>query len=313
MAGEGRPEPSARLTDSNVIVPFCVVTLIWGSTWLVIRDQLGVVPAGWSITYRFAIAAAAMFALALARGVPLRLGWRGMAFAACIGLLQFTFNFNLVYRAEMRLTSGLVAVFYALLPVPNCLLAYLAFRQRATPGYLAGMAIAVCGVGLLFLHEYRMAGSAAGAQVAQGLVLCLTALMCASIANVMQGTQLAHRLPMMAVLAWAMLFGTLVDAAWTWSVAGPPVIDTRPGYVAGVLYLALAGSVVTFPLYYRLIQRIGPSRAAYTSVLIPVIAMLLSTVFEGYDWSLLAAGGALLSLIGMVFAMREKQSASPSR
>ncbi|WP_254557944.1 EamA family transporter, partial [Salmonella enterica] len=76
--------------------------------------------------------------------------------------------------------------------------------------------------------------------------------------------------------------GAGVDALYAWATIGPPTFDMRPGYMLGVGWLGLAGSVVTFPLYFTLIQRMGAGRAAYTSVLIPVIAMLISTLAEGY-------------------------------
>lgn len=295
------------LLTPGVLVPFVIVTVIWGSTWLVIRDQVSAVPASWSVAYRFLLASVAMAILARARGLSLWIGGRGIAFAACLGASQFMLNFNFVYRAEMVLTSGVVAVFYALLLIPNSLLAWLTFRQPVSRNFIIGSVIAVTGVVLLFLREYRYADVAPGA-VLEGIALCFCGLMAASVSNVMQGTPIARRLPIISVLAWAMLLGGLMDSALAWIVAGPPVFDTRLGYIAGIAYLAVAGSVVTFPLYFRLIQQIGAGRAAYTGVLTPVIAMLLSTLFEGYRWSTLAVVGALLSVAGMVIAMRAKPS-----
>ena len=103
-----------------------------------------------------------------------------------------------------------------------------------------------------------------------------------------------------------MLWGAFFNAAWAWFSAGPPVFDPRPAYLGGVLYLSIVGSVITFPLYFHLIREIGPGKAAYTGVLIPVIAMLLSTVFEGYVWTPLAIGGALLATAGLIIAMRPR-------
>ncbi|MGV3771066.1 MAG: DMT family transporter [Sphingobium phenoxybenzoativorans] len=300
-----QPPGTAHFFDAKVLIPFTIVTFIWGSTWLVIRDQVSDVPASWSVAYRFLIAAAAMFLFAYVRRVPLRLGWRGTAFAACVGVMQFGLNVNLVYRAEIYLTSGLVAMLYALLLVPNSLLSWVAFREAVSRPFILGSFIAIGGIALLFLHEYRMSGVAPD-QVLLGMALGIGGTLAASVANVMQGSGIARRLPMASTLAWGMLLGGLADAAVAWALHGPPVFDTRPTYLAGVLYLAIAGSVMTFPLYYRLIQQIGAGRAAYSSVLIPIIAMLLSTLFEGYRWSPLALAGAALALLGMVVAMRAK-------
>lgn len=311
--GAEREQRETSMLEPGVLVPFIIVTLIWGSTWLVIRHQISDVPPSWSVCYRFLVAAAGMFAFAIMRRVSLRLGAAGFAFAACLALAQFVGNFNFVYRAEQHLTSGIVAVIYALLLIPNSLFAWVVFRQPVTRGFLIGSAIAVSGVALLFLREYRYATVDPDA-VLVGLVLSIGGLLSASIANIMQGMRIAHRLPMVAVLAWAMLIGSAMDGALAWAVEGPPVFDSSPSYMFGVAYLGIAGSVVTFPLYYRLIQRIGAGRAAYNGVLVPVIAMLLSTLFEGYAWSALAVAGVVLSLTGTVIAMgSRRQAASPSR
>lgn len=102
-------------------------------------------------------------------------------------------------------------------------------------------------------------------------------------------------------------FGAAIDALWAWITVGPPVFDARIGYVAGVLYLGLAASALAFTLYFGVIRAIGPAKAAYSSVIVPVIAMLLSTLFEGYRWSWLAALGAALAMFGLVLALRARR------
>ena len=289
----------------GVILPFLLVTLIWSSTWIVIRDQLGAVPPSWSVCYRFLLGAAGMALFATIRRVPLRLPPAGIAFAGALGVAQFVLNFNFVYRAEHYLTSGVVATVYALLLIPNSILAWIAFRQPVSRAFILGSLVAIAGIMLLLLREYRAAPVSAEA-VLVGIALSIAGLVSASSANVMQGMQIARRLPMAAVLTWGMLIGSAVDAAYAWATVGPPVIEWRAGYLFGIVWLGIAGSVVTFPLYFQLIQRVGPGRAAYSSVLIPVIAMLISTVFEDYRWSTLSVAGAVLAVAGMVIALRAK-------
>ena len=289
----------------GVVLPFLLVTLIWSSTWIVIRDQLGAVPPSWSVCYRFLLGAVGMALFAMIRRVPLRLPPAGIAFAGALGLAQFVLNFNFVYRAEHYLTSGIVATVYALLLIPNSILAWIAFRQPVSRAFILGSLVAIAGIMLLLLREYRAAPVSADA-VLVGIALSVAGLLSASSANVMQGMQIARRLPMAAVLTWGMLIGSAVDAAYAWATVGPPVIEWRAGYLFGIAWLGIAGSVITFPLYFQLIQRVGPGRAAYSSVLIPVIAMLISTVFENYRWSTLSAAGAVLAVAGMVIALRAK-------
>lgn len=299
------PEPG--LLTPRVLVPFVIVSLIWGSTWLVIRDQLSVVPASWSVTYRFAVAAIGMFALVLIMRLPLRIDRSILRWTMLLGLLQFSLNFNFVYAAEHHITSGLVAVIFALLIVPNAILGKWWLGRNIGRSFIIGSAIAAAGVALLMIREYRVA-PVGGTEVLIGISLTLCGIISASVSNVLQVVPKIARVPTITILAWSMLWGTIYNAAFAFALHGPPVIDPRPAYLAGVLYLGIIGSVVTFPLYFGLIREIGPGKAAYTGVLIPVIAMLLSTVFEGYQWSMLAAGGAVLALIGLMVAMQARKA-----
>jgi drug/metabolite transporter (DMT)-like permease len=289
----------------RVAIPFIIVSLIWGSTWLVIRDQLSVVPASWSVTYRFAVACIGMFILALVMRLPLRLDRRGMLWTMLLGAMQFALNFNFVYQAEHHITSGLVAVIFALLIIPNALLAKWWMGREIGMPFIIGSAIASAGGALLMLQEYR-AAPVGGTAVLIGTSLTLIAVMCASVSNVLQVLPHIARFPTITILAWSMLWGTIFDAAWSWINHGPPVLDMRASYLGGVLYLGIVGSVITFPLYFRLIREIGPGKAAYTGVVIPIVAMLLSSLFEGYQWTPLAIGGAVLATIGLVIAMRPR-------
>ena len=304
------PHRHASFFEPRVLFPFLLITLIWGSTWLVIRDQLGTVPAGWSVTYRFIIAAAAMFALAKYRGESLRIGREGHLLALGFGIPQFVFNFNFVYAAEQYITSGVVAVVFALLLVPNSALAWLFLKHRISGRFLAGSAVAVTGVGLLFLHEIRTATASPGA-VMVGIGLTLLGVLSASAANIMQATEKLRARPIAAMLAWGMLYGTIVNAAFGWVAYGPPVLEYRFGYWLGLVYLGLFASALAFTLYFRIIREVGPGRAAYSSLLVPIIAMAFSTLFEGYRWSLLAIGGGALALFGLGIALKSSRPAAP--
>ena len=152
--------------------------------------------------------------------------------------------------------------------------------------------------------------------------LTVGGILSASLANVLQANETGRALPLAGLLAWAMLYGTGLDFAMAWAIAGPPVFPTSAMFWGGTAYLAIAGSVVTFPLYYGIVRNIGPGRAAYNGVLVVVIAMLISTIIEGYDWSMLAAAGAVLGVAGMLLALRartvpsaiqDNSAASPSR
>ena len=296
---------TGSLLQPRVLFPFILITFIWGSTWLVIRDQLGTVPGPWSVTYRFVIACAAMFAYARWTGASLRIGRSGHALALLFGIPQFFLNFNFVYAAEHHVTSGLVAVVFALLLVPNSALGWLFLKHRMTGGFLLGSVVAVAGVALLFLQELR-ASSAEPGEVLIGIGLTLLGVLSASVSNVMQASERLRSRPISAMLAWGMFYGVLCDGAMAWWLFGPPVVEARVGYWAGLVYLGLFASAIAFTLYFGILRAVGPARAAYSSVLIPVIAMTLSTLFEDYRWSTLAAAGGVLTLVGLVIALKSR-------
>lgn len=300
--------PRPRSSRLAILVPFAIVTLIWGSTWLVIRDQLGVVPPGWSVTYRFILAGTIMVIYALVRRDPWAIDRTGWMFAAAIGVGQFVLNFNFVYRAEEFIASGLVAVVFALLLVPNALLARVFLGQRMGRQLIVGSAIALVGIALLFAHEVA-ADPHGRTRTLTGIGLTCLAILSASTSNVLQATGTAKRYPMAPILAIAMLIGAALDGLLAWAMTGPPVFEWRWGYAAGIAYLGIIASSLAFPLYYTVLRAIGPAKAAYSSVIVPVIAMLLSTLFEGYRWSVLAAAGAVLAGVGLVVALRARRPA----
>jgi drug/metabolite transporter (DMT)-like permease len=294
-----------------VVLPFIIFTLIWGSTWIVIRGQLGTVPPQWSVCYRFALAAAAMAALSLFKGQSLRLGRGAVVPAIFLGFTQFCVNFNTVYLAERHITSGVVATVFALLLIPSSLMGWAFLGQRPTGRFAWSSLVAVSGIGLLFVHELHE-HSASARQIAVGIGLTLLGMVSASSANVVQARPEIRRFPLFPMLAWAMAAGALIDALLAWVMTGPPRMEMTTGYWAGLLYLALAASVVTFSLYYPVVRKIGPAKAAYSSVLVPIIAMGFSTALEDYRWTWTAAAGAILALAGMLGALSRSRSSVPA-
>lgn len=302
--------PPVTLLTPRVLIPFLTITLIWGSTWIVIKDQLGMVPPSWSVTYRFVVAAAVMFIYAAMRKETLYPGGKAILFAALLGLAQFVLNFNFVYRAEAFITSGLVAVLYALMIVPNSLMGRFFLNTPLQRRFLMGAGVAIIGVALMLVQEYRAAALGSTA-VIMGIGLTLAGLMSASSANIMQGTQFARRQSMVVMLAWAMALGALMNALFALATVGAPVMDWNIGYIGGVFYLGVIGSAISFPMYFNIIREVGPSQAAWSGVLIPIIAMAISTLAEGYIWASLSIYGGMLAMLGLTIAV-VRRPAKPS-
>ena len=301
--------PLDSATKGRVLIPFALVTLIWGSTWLAIHSQFGPVSTEWSVAYRFAVGAISMFVVALAMKVPLRVRLSDHLLAAALGSVIFVINYNCVYASEQHITSGLVAVIFSLLVPLNAILARVFLKQELSRPFLLGSGVAMLGVVLLFVHEWR-AVDRNPHEVTLGIGLALIAVIFASFGNVFQGSARARRVPMATLLAWAMGWGAVLDATIAWVRTGPPVVDLRLSYIAGLLYLGVIASAVAFTLYFNLIRRIGAARGGYVNVMIPVIAMGFSTLFESYLWSVEAALGGLLVIAGLVVAMRARGDAA---
>lgn len=301
MTGPSHPHALLR---PRVAIPFLTIALIWGSTWFVITGQIRAVPPEWAVAYRFMLATPAMVALALTMRSRMTMPPRAHALAVAVGLCQFAANYSLVYQAERHLTSGIVAVMVGMMIVPNAVLGRLVLHQPITRRFALGSAVAMAGIALLLVNEARMAR--VDGSVLSGVWLALGAMFAASVSNVIQANRTGRAVPLLTLIAWSMLYGTAFDVAIAWALAGPPPSLPGQAYWLGTAYLAFAGSVVTFPLYYGLIREIGPGRAAYHNVLVVIVAMLISTMLEGYRWTNLAIAGSTLSLIGLLVALRAK-------
>jgi drug/metabolite transporter (DMT)-like permease len=252
-----------------------------------------------------------MALLALFKSESLRIDRRGIAAAIFLGFTQFCINFNAVYLAERHITSGVVATVFALLLIPATLMGWAWLGQRPTRRFVWSSLVAVTGIVLLFVHELRE-GEASAAQVVAGIGITLVGMIGAATANVVQARPEIRRYPLFALLAWSMAAGAAIDAVIAFVMTGAPTFDPRPSYWAGVLYLALLASVLTFSLYYPVIRRIGAAKAAYSSVIVPIIAMGFSTWLEDYRWTALNLTGALLALGGMAAALSRGRSSAPA-
>ena len=294
----------------QVILPFLITGTIWGSTWFVITGQIDGVPAAWSVFYRFALATPALFLVALLMKRRLRLARPEHGLAVLVGMFQFSGNFLFVYHAELYVTSGIVAMMFGLFMVPNALLGRAFLGEKVSAGFVFGSLLAILGVSLLLFHEWTANPDAGviGGNVGLGIVLAFIGILSASVANVIQANPTGRAVPMVSLLAWAMLYGTFFDLGFALLTAGPPPLPTSSNYWTGIVYLALIGSVITFPLHYNLVREIGAGRTAYNSILTISVAMLISTLFEDYQWTELTIGGMVLAVVGMVIALRAKQS-----
>ena len=284
---------------------FAIATLIWGSTWLAITFQLGVVEPEVSVVYRFALAAAILFAWCGARGQRLRFQPRTHTWLALQGSTLFGLNYVGVYLAERYVASGLVAVAFSTLVFVVPIGARLAFGTPVQARVAVGAMIGVVGIASMFLPELRVA--AVGGTAALGIAFALASTVIAAIGNLVTVRLQRDKVPTLSGTAWGMGYGALTAAALAWMGGSAWTFDWGFAYVASLVYLSVFGSIIAFGTYFKLIEHVGASRASFTAVAIPVVAMALSTVFEGYRWTTTAALGAALAFAGNYLALTAKR------
>jgi drug/metabolite transporter (DMT)-like permease len=288
---------------------FLTSTLIWGSTWLAITYQLGLVAPEVSVAYRFALASFCLALWCASTGASLRFSRRNHAFLAAFGATLFGLNYVAIYWAERYVASGLVAVVFSTIVFMNPVGARFAFGTPLTVRTLVAAALGVAGVALLFVPEIGAARY--GGSAALGIAFAFGGTVIAMVGNLIAVRNHHAGLPTFPTAAWGMGYGALT-AALVATVTGVPwSFDGRVGYIASLVYLALFGSVVAFGAYLTLLKRVGAAPASFVGVATPVIALLLSTLVEGYRWTSVAVLGVVLAVIGNWLAMRPARKVTP--
>lgn len=281
---------------------YIATVLIWGTTWYVIKLQLGVVPESWSVAWRFFIAAAVLAGWLGFRGrlKDLPTG-RDLLFACAQGAMLFSMNYWLFYMASNHLTTGLVAIIFSLITIMNIANQRLFFGSAVNGRALIASLVGISGLIMVFYPEFALVS--AGDNLFYAVGLGIVATWFASLGNIISLRNSRAGLPVMRTNMVGMFAGAVV-MCFIATVSGDPVtIELTPTYLGALFYLAIFGSVVAFGCYLTLIHRIGADKGAYAGVAFPIIALLISTVFEDYRWTLPAVFGVALIVAGNVLAL----------
>lgn len=278
---------------------------IWGSTFFAIRFQLVEVAPEVSITYRFALAAAILLLWCWIRKLPMRFGFRQHLGILLQGLTLFGFNYLVVYWATPYLTSGLIAVVFSTIVLMNIANGALFFGKRADASVIAGALIGLAGICLVFLPE--LSNLEMDDSALKGLLLSLLGTFIASLGNMASTRNQRAALPVVQSNAYGMAYGAATIGVIALLRGAPFTYEATSGYTLSLLYLALFGSVLAFGSFLTLLGRIGAERAAYAMVLFPVVALGISTLFEGYRWSPEAILGVALVLMGNVLIIVSRE------
>ena len=285
---------------------YLITVLIWGSTWLAIKYQLGVVSPELSIAYRFGLAASILIVFSLIRRLPMRFDLKAHGFFALQGFFLFSLNYLLVYLAEGYLTSGLVAIIFSLIIITNVIFGSIFLRNPIRSKVVLGAIFGMAGLAFVFWPE--LSTFDLSSQKVLGMGLAFIATISASLGNVVSARNQRDGLPVIQTNAYGMLYGAFFMFLLALFRGAQLEFDSSAGYILSLLYLAIFGSVIAFGSYLTLLGRIGLDRAAYVTVLFPIIALLLSTLFEGLQWGAAQLVGIGLVLLGNAVVLSKNGS-----
>ncbi|WP_432474565.1 DMT family transporter [Amphritea sp. HPY] len=275
--------------------------LIWGTTWIAIHWQLGDVPVLASVFYRFAIAASLLLPLLYLSRKVQATSRNDHGFMILQGMCLFSMNFVCFYTAGLTISSGLLSVIFSSATLFNAFNSRLFWGERPTPVVFIAGVIGVFGLGLMFwpeLSQPEPGRNDAGLADLKGIGLGMLGTYLFSLGNMISLRHSKNGLKPLTSNAYAMIYGTLFLAALL-AITGTPLMwDNSPRYLGSLFYLAIVGTIIGFTAYLSLVGRIGANKAAYATVMFPVVALSLSTVFEGYQWSLSSITGLILVLSG---------------
>jgi len=275
---------------------YLITVVIWGSTWIAINYQLGDVAPEASVSYRFALAAFILFAFAKIKQLPLNFSLKQHGLFAAFGICLFGMNYLLLYTAQQHINSALTCIAFSTLMLMNIANTKIFYKTKITKQVYLGGALGLFGIVTLFWPQ--LTDIELGAATFLGLGLCLLGTFSASIGNMLSIKNQKNNVPIVQANAWGMLYGAIFTALTVVIQGKQFSFSFEPAYLTSLLYLSLFGSVIAFGCYLSLMTRIGAHKTSYANIIFPAIAVLISTVVEGFVWSEYTVIGLSFVLLG---------------
>ncbi|MDA9336192.1 DMT family transporter, partial [Candidatus Pseudothioglobus singularis] len=283
----------------NALLYF-VVLLAWGSSWFAISFQLGDVAPQVSIVWRFLLASIILFAWCYLRGLKLSFPWRDHLSWLLLGFFLFCVNYICAYFGTFYLASGLVCLIFSTLTLFTVFNGFVFFKKPIRLPILIGALVGIAGLSVIFSNEISSTDWSVESGVVKGFLWMLLATFFASIGMLLSGQFQARKMPLVQSNAFSMLYGSLILVFYIAVSDVSFSFNTSYSYVISLVYLALIASVIGFGFYLKLVGNIGADKASYVNIFTPTIALLLSTLFENYEWSWVGLIGVLLIIIGNI-------------
>jgi drug/metabolite transporter (DMT)-like permease len=280
---------------------YVVTVVIWGSTWIGIKFQLGTVDPMISVVYRFALSSVILLVFCKLRGMTLIFSFRDHVFMALLGLLLFSVNYWLVYVAEVYLTSGLVAVLFSSIVFMNIANGAFFLGAPVERKMILGAGVGIVGIVLIFMHEIESFDLTD--KNLMGVAFGFTSVLLASLGNITSARNSRNNIPVIQANAFGMGYGALTLAFLALFLGKEFDFSMTLPYVTSLCYLAVFGSIIAFTSYLTLIRSLGASKASYSIMVVPVVALIISSFAEGYVWSISAVAGMILVVGGNFLAL----------
>ncbi len=287
---------------------YLVTVVIWGSTWIAINYQLGDVAPEASVSYRFALAAVILFTFAKVKQLPLLFSLKQHGLFAAFGICLFGLNYLLLYTAQQHINSALTCIAFSTLMLMNIVNTKIFYNTKITKQVYLGGAFGLLGIVTLFWPQ--LTDIELGAATFLGLGLCLLGTFSASIGNMLSIKNQNNNIPIVQANAWGMLYGAIFTGLVVVIQGKQFNFSFDPAYLTSLIYLSLFGSVIAFGCYLTLMTRIGAHKTSYANIIFPAIAVLISTVVEGFVWSEFTVIGLSFVLLGNLVVLTKPQKLS---
>jgi drug/metabolite transporter (DMT)-like permease len=290
--------------SANILLLYGSTVLIWGTTWLAIKFQLGSVDPMVSVLYRFIAATMILMVYCKLNDLRMRFQLKDHVFMALQGLVLFSVNYWIIYLASVHLTSGLVAVIFSSIVFMNMINGALLMGSPIRLSVVVGGGVGI--VGIVFVFWPEISAFSLSDKAAIGVLLAAVSTFMASLGNIISARHQKYDLPVIQTNAYGMAYGAVIMGIIAIASGRRFGFEMTFPYVSSLSYLSLFGTVIAFGCYLKLIGKIGADRAAYATMLFPIVALAISTVYEGYQWSAHNIIGMVLVLIGNALVLNKK-------
>jgi drug/metabolite transporter (DMT)-like permease len=282
-----------------------ITVLIWGTTWYAIKLQVGLAPDEVSIFYRTAFAAISLIIWCRIKGYKLSFKLQDHFFLCLLGLSMFSLHYLFIYQSTGYVLSGVIAVVFSSVSFLSILNNYIFFQVKPTLNIIFGILIGIFGLGLFFWHEVTNV-TLQDASL-KGIGLAGVGTLIFSLGSSISKRNNQKGLDIIPTMTVGTIYGLGAMVIYMIVKSTALVFPENLVYWLSFLYLVIPGSIIAFMCYLTLVKNIGPELAGYTTVLCPVVALIISSYFEGYQWSMADFFGLFLVVLGNIFVLKKKE------